>query len=60
MFDAHNFEDQVEPPSMAIEPPTWAVKANGEARLEVSSSLSLAVFVGNCIPFRKEFVSIYG
>jgi hypothetical protein len=36
MFDAQNFEEQVEPPSMAIEPPTWAVKANGEARLEVS------------------------
>ncbi|KAL7492301.1 hypothetical protein ACHAWT_004933 [Skeletonema menzelii] len=35
MFDdAHAFEDQTEPPSMAIEPPTWAVKANGEARLE--------------------------
>jgi len=34
MFDAQNFEEQAEPPSMAIEPPTWAVKANGEARLE--------------------------
>jgi len=35
MFDdVQNFEEQVEPPSMAIEPPTWAVKANGEARLE--------------------------
>lgn len=34
MFDAQNFEEQVEPPSMAIEPPTWAVRANGEARLE--------------------------
>lgn len=34
LCDAQNFEDQVEPPSMAIEPPTWAVKANGEARLE--------------------------
>jgi hypothetical protein len=40
MFDdVQNFEEQVEPPSMAIEPPTWAVKANGEARLEVSSSV---------------------
>jgi hypothetical protein len=37
--DVQNFEEQVEPPSMAIEPPTWAVKANGEARLEVSSSV---------------------
>ncbi len=26
---------------MAIEPPTWAVKANGEARLEVSSFLEV-------------------
>lgn len=42
MFDdAQAFEDQVEPPPMAIEPPTWAVKANGEARLEVSSFFDL-------------------
>lgn len=37
MTAAQKFEEEVqveEPPSMAIEPPTWAVKASGEARLE--------------------------
>lgn len=45
MTAAQKFEEEVqveEPPSMAIEPPTWAVKASGEARLEVSSWSTLS------------------
>lgn len=60
LFDAQNFEDQVEHPSMAIEPPTWAVKANGEARLEVSSFLSLERLCWKLHPFQEVFLSIYG
>lgn len=60
MFDdAHAFEDQTEPPSMAIEPPTWAVKANGEARLEVSfSSSCLERLCWKLHPFQEALVSI--